>query len=286
MEKMNFGQIKKDLQADREYAENFKNNSYNEFFDSKFSKWQYHDSSLAEFGHSFAKTLPKSYVDILELEEIVPMKEYGNAFKAYIENTLQKNDKRVAIEFGGPGSVLFSQFSKGFFDKTLGVCLEDLRNTDDVQEDTENQHFIYVSDIVDTKNRDFNTYLHETLRVEKVDLIISRMMGPLNTLSKNPVILERVLQKWYSILKENGVLFAQFEYFIEHNPSEIVKYFHDNINPPEEKEIEALVKDWMMHIKKEFTDTIDVQLGRGVLRIQKKSGAPDQLPLYKDLIEE
>ena len=301
MEKMSFGQIKKDLKNNKEFKEYFEEEGKiealkfqidslknGEFLVNPVHEWKIYDSSLKKFAETFSSVLPDSYTDIIEEPGFVKPQEYANAFKKYIENTLRKNRHRSAIEFGGSGSKLFSEFSKGYFEKTLGVSLEDIRTDKEKRIDSENNHNIFVGDILNTKDTNFDHYLHDDLKIEKVDLIISRMMGPLDGLAKNPLLLERVIQKWYQLLNQNGIIFLQFEFFDKHLPTNhhdafLDVEFNNTLVPEDFTETEKIVQEWVQAMQKQFPKEIEFQLDRGTLRIHKKPGAPDELPLFKDL---
>ena len=59
-----------------------------------------------------------------------PLLEHrGKTLRFFVEESLEKKrGKAVGIEFGGPGSNLFAGFTRGFFAKTLGVALTDMRD--------------------------------------------------------------------------------------------------------------------------------------------------------------
>lgn len=278
-EKIGFGDIKSDIQSNREV---------NELNKAKEQWWFYYDSSLEGIGSTFYKVLPEKYSEIFNKKIYTKIEDLGEAFKKYIEETLSKdgNNKRTAIEFGGPGSKLFSEFSPGFFNQTMGVCLEDIRQDSEVKNDTLIGHSILTGDIFDIENTRKNNSLYSEIKycfgASKVDLIISRMMGPLDEIRKNPVILDRVIRKWYELLNKNGILFAQFEYFKEHDQG-MQKKYEAEIDPPCERESEKYVEQWVQALKQKFPNQIEIQLGRGVIRLVKKEGAPDELPSSKEL---
>jgi len=274
-EKFNFGKLRDNTTYNRNISkmqENFEDD------------WDVYDSSLLGIGNSFFKTLPSEYTKDLDTKGQKNTEKYGEIFKNYIENTLNKNQERVAIEFGGPGSKFFSGFYKGFFKKTIGVCLNDIRFPEEKENDNKINHSILTGDILDTKNQKLFNDISEKLDNKKIDLIISRMMGPLEEIKMSPILLEHIIRKWFSLLSNNGILFAQFEYFLEHDP-DIQKKRESEINPPEIAESEIYVKKWIEAIQKKYTNEIDIGLGRGVIRITKKEGAPDELPPMKELFK-
>lgn len=275
MEKIKIGDIKEDLQINKITKERHKNIEL---------EWPHYDSSLFKIGNSFYKTLPKEYLDNYDEKSFSSVEDRGLLFKKYIESTLLKNKNisRTAIEFGGPGSKLFQGFTKGFFKRTVGICLDDVRPAYKRNEDDINGHDIIVGDIMDVNNKNLFDKINNTLKTDKVDLIISRMQGPLNKIRKNPVLLDRIIRKWYGLLNKNGMLFAQFEYFPEHDPNiekiQDAKYF-----PPSREASEDNVEQWITFVKQKFQDQIEIQLGRGVIRMLKKDNAPDELPSAKEL---
>lgn len=272
IEKITFGKLREDIEKNKGLAVEY---------ETEEGDWGYHDSSLFEIGSSFNKTLPKEYIG-----KITDIREAGLAFEKYIIETLSKNQnkERTAIEFGGPGSKFFNDFKKGFLGKTVGVCLDDIRHSDEIEKDKSINHSVIVGDIMNITNKSLYEKLNECLKTEKVDLIISRMMGPLDKLKKNPVLLDHIIRKWYSLLNNGGILFAQFEYFSEHDPNMKTRYDAENF-PEKEKEIEKYVKEWVLAINNKFPNQIEIQLGRGVIRLVKKEGAPEELPSSKELFD-
>lgn len=274
-EKFNFGELRDNTIYNRNISkiqENFEDD------------WDVYDSSLFGIGNSFFKTLSGKYTKDLSTKYQNNTEQYGEAFKNYIEDTLNKNQERVAVEFGGPASKFFSGFNKGFFKKTIGVCLNDIRFPEEKEIDNKINHSILIGDILDTKNQKLFNDISEKLDNKKIDLIISRMMGPLEEIKMSPTLLEHVIRKWFSLLSNNGILFAQFEYFLEHD-SDIQKKRESEINPPEIAESEIYVKKWVETIQKKYPNEIDIGLGRGVIRITKKEGAPEELPPMKELFK-
>lgn len=267
----NFGKIKADIK------DNVKQTEY--YARMSEPLWRQYDSSITEFGGSFFKSLPKEYTEIMDKKLYVSVEEIGMPFKEYIEKTLSqsKNKELFAIEFGGPGSSLFQGFKEGLFNKTIGVCLKDIRHSNSKYEDNQNSHFLVKGDILQPEDKKLVSEIKHLLGTNKVDLIVSRMMGPLKELNRNPAILNNLVKNWYKMLNENGLLFAQFEYFGEHNPNMEQKY-GSMLRPEDIRESELYAQYWVEEIKKKYPDLIDVQLGRGVLRLHKKEGAPEELP--------
>ena len=275
-ENITFRDIKNDLEI----------NSYvKERYIKTEDNWVQYDSSLRDIGNSFRKTLPKEYVQHLDKKMYGGIYEFGKAFKLYIEDSLSHspNRERTAIEFGGPGSNLFSDFTKGFFGKTVGVCLSDIRNNEQIEKDKLISHSVVEGDLLKVSDEELFLKISRAIGFKKADLIISRMMGPLKKIQKNPILLDRIIRKWYSLLNENGILFAQFEYFKQHNPYMDPEDNDDLKNPPFETDHEEYVRLWAKTIEDEFPNQIEIELGRGVIRLAKKDGAPKELPSSKEL---
>lgn len=274
-EKIKLGDIRRDLMVNIEVTKENK---------LKEKKWPLKNSSLANIGSSFSKVIPEEYVGTINQQVYSNIDKLGEGFKKYIEETLSKseNKERTAIEFGGPGSRLFSDFTKKFFKKTVGICLKDTRQFYNKMIDNRVGHSVITGDITDTTNKELYTTINKQLNTEKVDLIISRMMKPLDYMKKNPALLDKIIRKWYSLLNKNGMLFVQFEFFLEHNPKMENKH-RAEVDPQEERDIEINVKEWVKLIEKRFPNEIEIKLGRGIIHIHKKENAPEELPPAREL---
>jgi hypothetical protein len=240
------------------------------------TKWGVRDMGLYSFGVTFWETLP-------EEERVRASKEfpkhttlydiYGKTFLNFIMNVLEKSEKRTAVELGGPGSKLFQDFPRDFLERTLGVCLEDVRTESEKTQDAELGHNVIEEDILDIKNIDnLSEKIKQNLGSSKVNLIICRLIGPLNRIDKNPAILERLVRAWYSLLPENGLIFLQFVYMR---------------NSFEEEKVTLQVKKWANAIQERFPQ-IQIRLGNEhvdntSISIHKKPGAPEELPRAKEL---
>jgi len=227
-------------------------------------EWLFYDSSLESFGITFASSLPIKNKEIKE-------KEYpaGEVFIKYIEDTLSQGKEKslTAVEFGGPGSNLFSDFTRGFFRQTIGVCLKDIRNKNQEERDTKNNHFVVEGDILDVRSDKMLSEIIKKFGANKTDLIISRMIAPLHHIDMNPAILDRIIRNWYNILNENGLMFIQFTTNVRQ---------HWNLISNTQTEI--LIEKWSMAIRERFPE-IDVQTANmGIMRLHKKTGAPKNLP--------
>jgi len=252
-----FGKIRKAIRTN-EQTRSLYENGYEESWD------EYDNFSI--FGKYFLGTLPQSYQDIeKEREEEDPKRYLG--FIKYIEDTLEGSDL-TAVEFGGPGSYLFSNFSSGFFKETVGVCLEDIRAEHMRKDDEDRNHVLIIGNVLDMARSEKNetlTKVKKELGRNKTNLIISRMGGPVGAIDKHPAIIDRIIRNWYSLLADNGVMFIQFAHITETSN----KYLEG-------------IKEWARAIKERFPE-IDIQLERQTMRLHKKNGAPEQLPSLPQL---
>lgn len=245
------GEIKKAIQHNKKLAEN-----KGEGYEKAEEDWGLYNSPISSFGKIFKESLPDKDYDPYALEIT---SEKGLIFKNYIEKTLSSSEERnlTAIEFGGPGSELFKGFTKGFFDKTTGVCLEDIRDEKEKETDKNLNHSVIEGDILDPLNDAIILKVIKEINTDKFDLIISRMEGPLNFIDKNLSILDRIIRNWYKILNKNGLMFVQFD---TGNNTDM-----------------NLLRQWTQSLREKFPE-LDIQLTSKVMRLHKKAGAPDELP--------
>ena len=201
----------------------------------------------------------------ISFEGVLPKE--NKSLIAYIEDTLEnRKGKAIGAEFGGMGSRLFGGFSAGFFAQSIGVSLVDHRDPStlgavDLLNETRN-HSILEGDIFSP-----DTYgaLNEVLNGAKVDLIIERMAKGLEFVPQEPYEVSKILQIWYSLLREEGIMFIQ------------VPIIFNN-----------LLKKWAFKISEEFNGLIEIEYkigkyDRGAhcssFRLRKLKGAPEKLPL-------
>lgn len=182
----------------------------------------------------------------------------------HIERVLHpKAGKAKALELGGVGSTpLVRGFTEGFFAQTGAVNLTDYRNRwtpDPTQDDEARNHRVFPGDVLSSEvQNDVSLWLGG-----KVDLIIERMEGGLATLPDYAPLLAHRIDPWYQMLAENGLLFAQLP-----------------------KELQAYMPQWKDHVKKHYKGRLDIRTERNnsIIRIQKKRGAPEKLPLVPVLL--
>ena len=244
------GEIKKALKNNERMS---KTTRSNDELGLKEDTWDIYDSTLENFLLTFKNVLPEEY----KSKKIISEKD----FEGYLKKTLRETMEHdlTAIEFGGPGSNLFSGFSPRFFRQTIGICLKDIRNENMKEEDKNINHSIIEGDIINAQSRKLLIdEIKHKFGAQKTDLIISRMAGALDSLDKNGAILDRLIRDWYDLLNENGLMLIQIKYFYEQN-------------------IFVLVKKWAEAIINKFPE-IDISVSDYAIRLHKRKGSPDELP--------
>ncbi len=195
----------------------------------------------------------KSFLE--DFRNVLPQGE--KSLKDYIEKGLaHKRGHAVGIEFGGPGSAAFAEFSEHFFEKTAGVTLVDNRHrweSDPTARDTARGHKVIPGDLL---SEEANAALTAWLDGKKVDLIFERMFGGLNVLPQEPYMLSQKLDQWYRLLDEGGIMFIEV-------PSRMA----------------YLVQPWAEAVSKFSSIEIQPSNAGKVFRLRKLSGAPEALPL-------
>lgn len=186
----------------------------------------------------------------------------GTNLKGYVERVLgSRKGKAIGIEFGGLGSRLFNGFSKGFFERSLGVALFDSRSSLQQVDDAESKHRVITGDLVVDKT---SKSVDRWLRGEKTDLIVERMVGGLDEVPHDPYLLRQQANLYYRLLSDGGLMFVQIPKFAT-----------------------RLVPLWVESARRESSGTIDASYGiytnqyasTTVLRMHKLPGAPLELPV-------
>ena len=254
-------------------------------YETSEAGWALYDSPLSSFAHTFASCLPADW----ESNDVAEKR-----FKEYIEKTLSegKVNDLTAIEFGGPGSILFTgctvgtdddkkypTFTKDFFKKTLGVCLKDIRFEYQEKKDTERNHHVLEGDILYPERKPLFYNITSRLGTEKTDLILSKMEGPVNIIDKNPAVLDRIIRNWYSLLNENGLMFIQF--FVGMPPLMPPENARDRkyalVSYQKYTDLKTSIDKWAVAIKERHPQ-IDIQVRSGAIRLHKQLGSPNELP--------
>ncbi|MES2930911.1 MAG: hypothetical protein V4665_03965 [Patescibacteria group bacterium] len=216
------------------------------------------EGSMVDTGNSFS----------FSFHEIIPQ-GYIN-MRDYIEKNLaEKKGHAVGIEFGGLGYNLFAGFDRGFFKKSLGVTLVDHRmdswkqQDEKIAEEKKLDHTVVEGNIL---SPDLYKNLEKKLDKKKADLVIERMFRGLEFMPQEPYEIGKVLQKWYSMLNENGMMFVQ------------VPVVFNN-----------LLEKWGLMIQKGYGHVIELRYKKGkydmgrvddpsVFILKKLKGAPEKLP--------
>lgn len=198
-------------------------------------------------------------------EGILP--EGEKSLKKYIEDTIKtKKGKAVGIEFGGIGTNIFSEFSHNFFVQSVGVSLVDHRpkKRDTTIDDNckKINHTILQGDIFEPTTYD---ELKKILGGAKADLIIERMAKGLGAIPWEPFEAGKILNTWYKLLNEGGIMMVQ------------VPFIFNNL----------LIK-WVKKIRADFPGVIEIKYKKlshdsghhgSVFSIRKLQNAPEELPL-------
>ncbi len=283
-----FGKLKKNLQDIRSFKEDdtqielqatsdIKNLGY-----ARKQIWHVYDRSSIDFAKTFYDLFPENFRKDFD-------RFNDNPLTAYIKNTLTDNyynnsysgndsKKFVAVEFGGPGRKLFRDFD-GFFDQTIGVCYTDMgQGTEDEdfkRTDEEDNHSVLEGDILDFTKSGTYSKLSEKLNGQGVDFIISRMVGGLDHIQiKPPILLDRVIREWYSILNEGGIMLIQFENRIQEKV-DAASFTSKTL---------VRVYNWSHEIMARFPEiTIVIDQDHKTLRLNKNKGAPASLPPAKEM---
>ena len=164
------------------------------------------------------------------------------------------------------GINLFKGFSDGFFKQTIGVSLSDYRtesgqlkegSAEKIYPDGR-QHNIIIGNLFD---REVYQKINEIIDGKKVDFIIERMIAGLGNVPKNFLTTVTILQKWYSMLSEGGMLLVELPGFAI-----------------------SVVEEWVKVLQSEkYERALYVSFDKfaRALRIQKLEKAPAKLPVLK-----
>jgi hypothetical protein len=225
--------------------------------------WPLYDAGFASFAQTFKDVLPGG-------KKITREAEASALFTEYIRSILRPDlhAHLNAIELGGPGGKLFEGFPKRFFEKTFGVCLADSQNP--INEQLASSHEIIRGDL---HRNDTYKKIETALHGGKASLIISRMYGGLDEVTRDPVIWAKVARAWYRLLSEDGLMFVQYR------ASEGAQWVSETEIRKDVRE--KLLKEWTEFLQDNYGDTLEVQLGDHEFRLRKKEGAPKELPILE-----
>src|SRR3989344_3619327 len=222
------GKERKDtLEQSRKKIDRFKKTGKDEILLQRRYSWV--NSSVDGPDEIDGQPFRNSFRDILPKQE--------RSLKDYIEKVLAKRKgEAIGIEFGGIGSRLFSDFTPGFFAKSVGVSLVDHREPEKLA-------------IIQKGDEKIN---HELL---EGDIFTDETYDRLS----------KILQIWYKLLREGGIMLVQTP--VEFN---------------------NLLTEWVTKIQKEYKDVIELEYQKGnndrgdpcsAFRLRKLPGAPEELPL-------
>lgn len=167
--------------------------------------WAVYDSALHHYATTFDYPYERSFRHLIP-EEFPTM-------RAYIEQRFfEKRGAVVGMDIGGTGSALFRDFSPGFFAKSLGVVLADQREEKTKKEDEVYHHSVLEADAFSSKGwRGITNVLHGDV----VDVLFERMYGGLVGMNTDFRFLASVLERWYGLLGDEGMMFVE----LPHIPS-------------------------------------------------------------------
>lgn len=220
--------------------------------------WEIYDSYLgnnwddSSFQVTFACLLPEGECSL----------------RSYIERLLtRKRGAAVGIEFGGPGSNLFGDFSQGFFRQTAGVTLADIRTDSSKERDDERHHTVIAGNMFSSQTQQ---EIAKWLSGRKVDVIFERMDGGLHLVPREPRFLADIANNWYQMLAEGGVMFIQI-------PRVLVPVMEAWKNFVKQKYPDQIqVQEKFCTVNSQF---LGVQYSEGLMILNKLTGAPANLPL-------
>ena len=182
----------------------------------KARPWAVYDSALHHYATTFDYPYERSFRHLIP-EEFPTM-------RAYIEQRFfEKRGAVVGMDIGGTGSALFRDFSPGFFVKSLGVVLADQREENTKQEDEELHHSVLEADAFSSKGW---RNITSTLRGDTVDVLFERMYGGLVGMSADSHFLASLLERWYGLLGDEGVMFVELPHISSRKSSSIVRWLY------------------------------------------------------------
>ncbi len=211
--------------------------------------------SSASNNHSAGATMYSTFYQIIDHHE---------SLREYVENILQKHKgSAIGIEFGGLGINLFKSFTPGFFKQSIGVSLSDYRTEDGSLAGTSykkykdnREHNIIIGNLF---KREVYNEIKMLIGDQKVDFIIERMLVGLQNVPRNFLVVMTILQKWYEMLNEEGIMLIEVPIFTN-----------------------RVTDQWVKFLKSKHGKVLEVAFDpfRGALKIHKLRGAPRQLPKF------
>lgn len=213
------------------------------------------NSPLEGHSHSFGATFDRVIPD-------------GMGFREYLESMAippERKGKAILVEFGGPGINLTSGLDEHLYAKTVGVTLGKIADDKGVIGEEElklGNHEVMYADIFDS-----STYrrLDHLLKEEKIDVIIERLLGGMDTIPLNASVFYITLNRWYIRLREGGVMLIQ------------VPYKFNEIFGKWMRQIEILNNGIEVQYSADGSNDNDAE-NNSVFRLVKSKGSPEDLP--------
>ncbi|MEI6498523.1 MAG: hypothetical protein WCO23_01025 [bacterium] len=199
-------------------------------------------------------------------EDLIPMMTNEKAtfdLKKYIETLLEdRAGQALGVEFGGPARRLFDGFTPEFFAKSAGVTLTDPEYFQTYESQRGEKHRVIEGDMFSQSTMQ---EVYKWFDNQQIDLIITRLIGGTEYLP-TPNITIPHLKRCYRLLKNGGVILTDL-------PDE---FSSDNI-------WKKKFIDWLEMVRVDFEGVIDIEVSlcQRSMRLNKLTGAPQELPLLQ-----
>lgn len=176
--------------------------------------WAVYDSALRHHAATFEHAYERSF------HRVIP--EEFSTMKTYIEQRFfEKKGNVVGMDIGGTGSKLFRDFPAGFFEKSFGVTLMDQRDDEVKKKDGARHHAVIEADAFSSKGQ---RMILGALYGKKVDVLFERMYGGLIDMKTDSHFLAAILERWYGLLSERGVMFVELPHLSSKDAVPVVRW--------------------------------------------------------------
>ncbi|MFA5954162.1 MAG: hypothetical protein WC817_01325 [Patescibacteria group bacterium] len=227
-----------------------------------YSIYDIYDSSLEGIEDYFRDLIPgydralveADFEQLMETKQQPPRREF---LRKYVESELTfARGKAVAVELGGPGSRWSQNFTPGFFQKTFGLTLEDLRSDEQKAEDTVRHHEVIPGDML---QGDSLQILEEQVGPRGVHLFLERMaLYGISNIPPEPVFIGEYLQRLYRLQAEKGIILAEI---------------------PLDEMVVTDTYAWFTKLRTHYPGKFNTAMNGHGFRLQRLSGSPEELPL-------
>lgn len=230
--------------------------------DSIHGLYDLYDSDLGSLEYELRGVIPgydealaKADVErTLATRELQPKREF---LRKYIERELDfARFHAVAVELGGPGSRWAGDFTPGFFERTYGLTLADIRTDEQRTIDSSRNHEVIPGDMF---QGDSLQKLEEKVGPKGVHLFMERLalfgMGHIPT---EPVFMGEYLRRIYRLQAEKGIVLAQL---------------------PLDEMFSVATYAWITKLRSKYPGKFSASMDGLFYRLQRLPGAPDELPL-------